>query len=386
MIDPFWKAGTPLSQADPLRTAPTIPQPFHGLTGDLQAFTCRFRGLTGPLLISFHSSFKLNGLVGIAYWVMAALVISGIIGRYFYAQVPRTLEAAEVSLRELRATCDNFQQQLLDSGLLGSPDALNIFHLPSPERVDRMSLVIALGQMIKLDLLRPVQAWRLRRMLAATHVDPAELKKIVRIAKQQAAISKKILFLSRARRVFHLWHVVHRPFSYTFAILVVINFIVVTKGAERVGVVPGDVRRAAATLMSGIGVGSLFEQQKVFDVVVWGTPATRNSLESLRTLSIDTATGEQVPLGRVADVSIASTPTVIDHADDARTIDIAVDVAGLRERWLRIVTDVVSEATLALPQNDWMQQGGRSGRHSEHLGHLLSELQSMQRNFPGLTW
>ena len=48
--------------------------------------------------------------------------------------------------------------------------------------------------------------------------------------------------------------------------------------------------------------------------------------------------------------------------------------------------DVLSEATLTLPESDWMQQGGRSGRHSEHLGHLLSELQSMQRTFPGATW
>ena len=55
-------------------------------------------------------------------------------------------------------------------------------------------------------------------------------------------------------------------------------------------------------------------------------------------------------------------------------------------RWLTTLSEVVSEATLALPQNDWMQQGGRAGRHSEHLGHLLSELQSMQRTFPGLTW
>ena len=47
---------------------------------------------------------------------------------------------------------------------------------------------------------------------------------------------------------------------------------------------------------------------------------------------------------------------------------------------------VIGEATLALPRSDWMQQGGRSGRHSEHLGHLLSELQSMQRTFPGATW
>ncbi|HMM91980.1 1,2-phenylacetyl-CoA epoxidase subunit PaaC [Bradyrhizobium sp.] len=65
---------------------------------------------------------------------------------------------------------------------------------------------------------------------------------------------------------------------------------------------------------------------------------------------------------------------------------IAIDPAALRPQWLRMISSVVNEATLTLPDNDWMQQGGRSGRHSEHLGHLLSELQSMQRTFPGATW
>jgi ring-1,2-phenylacetyl-CoA epoxidase subunit PaaC len=65
---------------------------------------------------------------------------------------------------------------------------------------------------------------------------------------------------------------------------------------------------------------------------------------------------------------------------------IAVDAAALRLQWLKTITEIVGEATLVLPKSDWMQQGGRSGRHSEHLGHLLSELQSMQRTFPGATW
>jgi ring-1,2-phenylacetyl-CoA epoxidase subunit PaaC len=65
---------------------------------------------------------------------------------------------------------------------------------------------------------------------------------------------------------------------------------------------------------------------------------------------------------------------------------IAVDPMALRPQWLKLVSDIVCEATLALPRSGWMQQGGRSGRHSEHLGHLLSELQSMQRTFPGATW
>ena len=59
---------------------------------------------------------------------------------------------------------------------------------------------------------------------------------------------------------------------------------------------------------------------------------------------------------------------------------------GCKAQWLKTVSGVVDEATLALPANNWMQQGGRAGRHSEHLGHLLSELQSLQRSFPGATW
>ena len=65
---------------------------------------------------------------------------------------------------------------------------------------------------------------------------------------------------------------------------------------------------------------------------------------------------------------------------------VAIDSASLRPLWLRTISGVIAEATLALPTGDWMQQGGRSGQHSEHLGHLLSDLQYMQRAFPGLTW
>ncbi|MBN8962946.1 MAG: phenylacetate-CoA oxygenase subunit PaaC [Rhizobiales bacterium] len=65
---------------------------------------------------------------------------------------------------------------------------------------------------------------------------------------------------------------------------------------------------------------------------------------------------------------------------------IAVDPETLRSQWLKIVSGVLGEATLARPANDWMQKGGRIGHHTEHLGHLLSELQSMQRTFPGATW
>jgi ring-1,2-phenylacetyl-CoA epoxidase subunit PaaC len=85
----------------------------------------------------------------------------------------------------------------------------------------------------------------------------------------------------------------------------------------------------------------------------------------------------------------AYTGEMFDVDDSERALidsGVAVDPAALRPPWLKTIADVVGEATLVLPKGDWMQQGGRSGRHSEHLGHLLSELQSMQRTFPGATW
>jgi ring-1,2-phenylacetyl-CoA epoxidase subunit PaaC len=77
----------------------------------------------------------------------------------------------------------------------------------------------------------------------------------------------------------------------------------------------------------------------------------------------------------------------VDAAEQALIgAGVAIDPAGLRPLWLKTVTGIIAEATLELPKNEWMQQGGRFGRHSEHLGHLLSELQSLQRSFPGATW
>ena len=75
-------------------------------------------------------------------------------------------------------------------------------------------------------------------------------------------------------------------------------------------------------------------------------------------------------------------------AGDRGLIDagVAVDPETLRAPWRATVARVVERATLTLPADGWMQRGGREGRHSEHLGHLLSDLQYLQRAFPGATW
>jgi CzcA family heavy metal efflux pump len=91
---------------------------------------------------------------------------------------------------------------------------------------------------------------------------------------------------------------------------------------------PGDVRRSATSLVSGIVVGALFEEQKVFDVVVWGTPNTRHSLSSVQNLLIDTPSGAHVRLQEVADVRIVPSVTKIHRDAVARYMDVTANVSG----------------------------------------------------------
>jgi Cu/Ag efflux pump CusA len=98
--------------------------------------------------------------------------------------------------------------------------------------------------------------------------------------------------------------------------------------AQRYGIKPGDVRRAEAALLSGLHVGDLFEEQKVFEVVVWGTPETRESLTSIRELLIDTPGGGHVRLGDVADVRIVPNLNVIKREAVSRRLDVEANVRG----------------------------------------------------------
>jgi Cu/Ag efflux pump CusA len=99
--------------------------------------------------------------------------------------------------------------------------------------------------------------------------------------------------------------------------------------AQALGIKPGDVRRAAATVVSGLRVGFLFEDQKVFDVVVWGAPSTRDSIDAVRGLPIDLPdSAGQVRLDEVAAVREAEAPNIIERRDVSRAIDIGLDVDG----------------------------------------------------------
>lgn len=98
--------------------------------------------------------------------------------------------------------------------------------------------------------------------------------------------------------------------------------------AQRFGIKPGDVRRAEATLLQGIQVGSIFEEQKVFDVLVVGVPGIRRSVADVRRLLLDAPSGGHVRLDEVADVGVSAAPTVIRRDAVSRHVDVEAELSG----------------------------------------------------------
>ena len=128
--------------------------------------------------------------------------------------------------------------------------------------------------------------------------------------------------------------------------------------AQKYGLKPGDVRRAAATLIAGEEVGDIFRDGKAYDIQVWSTPQTRNNLDAIRNLPIDTPSGVQVKMGDVADVRIKTTPNQIRHEGVSRDISIGANVKKGADLGKVAKAVQASLAKIGFPQ----------GTHAELLG------------------
>ena len=138
--------------------------------------------------------------------------------------------------------------------------------------------------------------------------------------------------------------------------------------AQSYGLKPGDVRRAAATLVAGEEVGDLFRDGKAYDVNVWSTPETRSSLSSIRNLLIDTPGGGHVHLSDVADISIAPAQSVIYRENDSRRIDVSANVEG------RDIGSVAADIDAALKNIEFPL-----GYHTEVLGEFAERQAAQNR-------
>jgi Cu/Ag efflux pump CusA len=140
--------------------------------------------------------------------------------------------------------------------------------------------------------------------------------------------------------------------------------------AEPFGLTAGHVRRASTVLLKGAKVGEVYDQQKKFDVLVWGSPSTRTDETALKNLPIDTPLGSQVRLGDVADITIKPAPNEIRRENASRRLDVTCNV---QDRDLGSVAREIEEKVKALPfEREY---------HPEFLGEYRASQDSKRRLF-----
>ena len=140
------------------------------------------------------------------------------------------------------------------------------------------------------------------------------------------------------------------------------------EAAQIAGLTPGQVRETLATLLRGTKVGEIYEDQMIFDAVVWGVPAVRADLFAIKRLPIDTAGGGYVPLEAVADVALAPTPNEITREGGSRRIDVTTNV---RDRDLGAVAEDIQAALVNVQFPE--------GYHAEVLGEYAAREESQNR-------
>lgn len=165
-------------------------------------------GIFGPLFIVLHTSFKVGGLVAIAFWSMVAVALSGVLGRYLYVQFPRRRSGDALTLAEVRAEAEAAGGELRR---LGAGDDLLA-------RVDELAVRGAGGGslprlLVEMPFSSLALRWRLGRLLAGSGLPRAARRRVAALARHRADLERRIALWERLQRLFHWWHVIHRPFA-----------------------------------------------------------------------------------------------------------------------------------------------------------------------------
>ncbi|MGB0432134.1 MAG: hypothetical protein ACPGLV_16785 [Bacteroidia bacterium] len=158
----------------------------------------------GPILILFHTSFKFGGIVSIAFWSMVAVVLSGVVGRFIYVQIPRSIEGRELTLNELK----DLQSQIILE--LRADCAIGI---------EKLNELIYQNGKLK-------STAEVKKQLKNEGIAKSSSKAILSAVAKEHTLAKRIARLNKMQELFKYWHVAHRPFALIMLVIVVVHVVV----------------------------------------------------------------------------------------------------------------------------------------------------------------
>jgi hypothetical protein len=184
-------------------------------------------GIIGPLLIVLHSSFKVHGVIAISFWSMIAVAMSGVLGRYLYIQIPRTISGKELSLDELKNIDEEMTREINSRYLLNDGDMARLKQLVSRPPGKNKDIVRILLEIIFSDFLRPVRYLQLRRQISRQFKFGRQvIHKIARSLLRKEVLERRINQWSAVQELFHYWHVIHKPFAIIMYIIMIVHIMI----------------------------------------------------------------------------------------------------------------------------------------------------------------
>lgn len=178
----------------------------------------------GPVLILFHTSFKFGGLVAISFWSMVAVFLSGIIGRFIYIQIPRTIGGRELSLTEVKNMKKDVGAMVGDISALDEQSRNLIAEVTAniPESVHKFGFFTLLRSRSS----RGSKQREIRKMLNRNGVERSTSRKIMKLIRSEISLNHRIARLQIMQKVFRYWHVAHLPFALVMLVIMVVHVVV----------------------------------------------------------------------------------------------------------------------------------------------------------------
>lgn len=174
----------------------------------------------GPTLVLFHTAFKFGGIVSISFWSMVAVVLSGVIGRFIYIQIPRTIEGRELSLNEVKAMKGDLENTLKNTyNLDENARALTHAAMVAPE----ISGSNFFSRMVNKFFADRKTLSQLRKNLKNVNLQTDNVRQITRLVSNEISLNNRIERLLLMQKLFRYWHVAHLPFAVIMTIFLAIH-------------------------------------------------------------------------------------------------------------------------------------------------------------------
>jgi hypothetical protein len=187
-------------------------------------------GLWIPLVVAVHAAWRFEGVIGLGYYAMLIVCLSGVVGRYLYVRIPHSHSGLELSIEEVAAERTMLISRIANALGVDTAEVRKLLALePPPE--DKLSWSQTLVKLFKDDRTRARALKRLRREWCHAgpgrrNVDPHTLRQVLSLARREMALQQQARMLEATRLVFGYWHVAHRPVAVTALVAVMVHVIV----------------------------------------------------------------------------------------------------------------------------------------------------------------